>query len=157
MTQPKHERLAAQFLAEREVEAFAPSVIQRKRLYDRTSARLVPLFPRYIFCRFDRNQILAVETTPGVTGIVRFGSRMAEIPDEQIEALMTAIASGAAIEPVDYCPHVGDRVLIESGMFRGQYGRVERLKGHARLILSVDILQRSVAVEIETDAVSKAA
>jgi transcriptional antiterminator RfaH len=157
VTPPKHEKLAAQFLAERGIEAFAPFVMTRKKLYDRVQHKLAPLFPRYIFARFSRNQAMDVETTAGVTTIVRFGSQMAEVDTEQVESLMAAIASGAIVEPVEYSPSLGDRVVIETGCFAGKYGRVTRIKGEDRVVLSVDALQRTVLVELPVAAVSVAA
>ena len=111
----------------------------------------LPLFPGYLFCRFAGAQSLAVRQTPGVISVVGFAGKPEPIPDDQISAIRTTIESGRAFQPWRYVV-AGDRVRIEHGPLAGVSGVVIREKGEIRVVVSVELLQRSVAVEIERDS-----
>ena len=107
----------------------------------------LPLFPGYLFCRFGRSQSIAVRQTPGVVDVVGFAGRPAAISDEEIQSIRTTTESGHRVQPWAY-PVAGDRVRIDCGPLAGVRGVVLRDKGEIRVIVSIELLQRSVAVEI---------
>ena len=112
----------------------------------------IPLFPGYLFCRFEACIRMPVLTTPGVYWIVSLGRAPAAIPDQEIEAIRQLIESGSNLEPLTYVT-VGQRVRIENGPLRGTEGIVIQLKTGRRITVSVSLLQRSVAAELSPDAV----
>jgi transcriptional antiterminator NusG len=106
-----------------------------------------PLFPGYVFCRFDRTVPGLIVTTPGVIRIVGFGQGPAAIPDAEIEAILTIEKSGLPVAPHPYLQS-GDRVRIGEGPLQGLEGKVMALGKKNLFVVSVTLLQRSVAVEI---------
>ena len=106
---PNCERVAASSLSARGFEYCLPVYCQEKRWSDRYKLVERPLFPGYIFCRFELGQRTAVLTTPGVMHVVCFGGIPAPIEPAEIEAVRTVVTSGLAVEP---CPYVenGQRV-----------------------------------------------
>lgn len=129
-------------------EEFLPLYDCRKRWSDRVKQVQAPLFPGYLFCRFELQNRLPILKTPGVIQVV--GSNRLPIPvdDDEIKAIQILATSGIPNQP---CPfvRVGERVRIESGPLRGLEGVLVEIKGDRRLILSVSLLQRSVAVEMD--------
>jgi transcription antitermination factor NusG len=106
------------------------------------------LFPGYLFCRLDVNRRLPVLSTCGVERIVSAGGVPQPIEDAEIAAIRTVVESQLATVPWPYLK-VGNRVRIEFGPLAGIEGLVVLEKSRERLVLSVHLLQRSVAVEIE--------
>jgi transcription antitermination factor NusG len=106
-----------------------------------------------LFCRFNQHDRLPILKTPGVVQIVGFNRIPAVVDETEISALQTLMATGVANQP---CPflEIGDKVRIESGPLRGLEGILMDFKGHHRLVLSVTLLQRSVAVEIDSALVA---
>jgi len=106
-----------------------------------------PLFPGYVFCRFDSSVRGPIVTTPGVIRIVGFGDGPAAIPNTEIEAIQMIGKSGL---PVELHPYVqnGDRVRISDGPLRGLEGKVIAVEQKNLFVVSVTLLQRSVAVEV---------
>jgi transcriptional antiterminator RfaH len=161
---PKHERIASDQLAEKGIEPFAPVYTERRRWLDRTQNPPCyrtkplerPLFPRYIFARFDYNDRVPVLSTCGVIEVIKFGPVPIAIPDHEIESIRAAIAIGADLMPIPYVG-LGDRVEIVHGSMTGYKGIVKRIKGEDMLVLSVEMLGRSVAVSMDRDWVQKAA
>jgi transcription antitermination factor NusG len=131
---------------------FLPLCRTRTRWSDRTKKVDTPLFPGYLFCRFDPQYRLPILKTPGVIQIV--GSRKQPIPVEEneIEAIQAAAGSGTPCQPYPYL-QVGETVQIESGPLRGLEGILVEVRGNRHLILSVTLLQRSVAVKVEAGVV----
>ena len=117
---------------------------------------VVPLFPSYVFCRFEYEKRVSVLNTPSVLSIVGFGSSPAPVPDEEIAAVRTAIASGRAIEPWPYV-RAGDRVEVTHGPLKSLKGVLVQSKNHWRVVVSVDLLMRSLAVEVDRDCVARLA
>jgi transcriptional antiterminator RfaH len=151
--QPKHERISADILEERGFEPFAPFYLDKQ---PRRAATLRPLFPRYIFCRFEYDHRAEVMKTLGVIDVVKFGPVAESIPDNEISAVRLFIESGAEVFPVPYV-HTGDKVRIEYGPLIGHEGVVIRERGEALLVVSIPMLQRSIAVTLDRDAVALAA
>jgi transcription antitermination factor NusG len=145
----RHESCVADYLNGQGYEWFLPLYKSRKRWSDRIKEVESPLFPGYLFCRFNQHDRLPILKTPGVIQIVGFNRVPAVVEESEIGALQTLMAAGVPNHP---CPFlgVGDKVRIESGPLRDLEGILMDFKGHHRLVLSVTLLQRSVAVEIDS-------
>ncbi|MGB8540706.1 MAG: UpxY family transcription antiterminator [Candidatus Acidiferrales bacterium] len=149
----RHESCVADYLNGQGYEWFLPLYKSRKRWSDRIKEVESPLFPGYLFCRFNQHDRLPILKTPGVIQIVGFNRVPAVVEESEISALQTLMAAGVPNHP---CPflELGDKVRIESGPLRGLEGILMDFKGHHRLVLSVTLLQRSVAVEIDSALVT---
>jgi len=134
-------------------EEFLPLYRSRRQWCDRAKELELPLFPGYLFCRFDVHNRLPILITPGVQHIVGIGKIPAAVSDVEIEALQRVVASGALAEPHDYLS-IGQRVRIREGSLHGLEGILVQVKNSWRIILSVDLLQRSVCVEVDRAAIS---
>jgi transcription antitermination factor NusG len=147
----KFERVASAILSGKGYEEFLPLYNSKRRWSDRSKEIEFPLFPGYLFCRFDaQERILPILTTPGVISIVGAGRIPVPVPDRQIDAIRTVIRSGLCAQP---WPHlaVGTKVVIEKGPLTGIEGVTLDVDKKFRLIISVPLLQRSVSVEIDRD------
>jgi len=145
----RHESAIAGFLEAKGYEQFVPIYKLRKRWSDRVKVTEAPLFPGYLFCRFDPQYRLPILKTPGVIQIVGCNRIPAPIDENEMQAIQTLVASGLQAQPWPFLA-VGDRVRIESGPLRGLDGIVVKLKENHRLVVSVSLLRRSVAVEIDS-------
>jgi transcription antitermination factor NusG len=134
-------------------EYFSPCFETVKVWSDRRKRVDVPLFPGYIFCRFNPAQRLPLLRTPGILGIVSAGARFLEVDSKEIEAIRTALASKLPVEPYNSMTP-GQKVRVTDGPLRGVNGVLVRSKAQSRLILSVAILNRSVAVEVQSSHLS---
>lgn len=152
----KFERSTAQGLRGRGLEDFLPMQRVRRRYRDRIKEVDVPLFPGYVFCRFPWTNRLPVLTTPGVMSIVTFDSTPTPIPDTQIDSVRAMSASGLPLEPWTFLLNTGHRVRIEYGPLAGLEGTLVQLKDSSRVVVNVNLLQRSVAVEVDRDMVASA-
>jgi transcription antitermination factor NusG len=142
------ERIAIAHLRERGYEQFAPSYKSERRWSDRTKQIDQWLFPGYVFCRFDPGDRLAVLTAPGVVDLVGFGRAPEPIPDQEIERVRRMVESGLLVTPYPFL-NVGQAVLIERGPLTGLEGILVELKGRRRLVVSINLLQRSVSAEVD--------
>jgi len=149
----RHELTVADFLEGGGYESFLPMYICRKRWSDRIKEVKTPLFPGYLFCRFNPENRLPILKTPGVTQIVGYNRVPVPIDEAEIHAIRTLVASGLPNQPWPFL-EVGDLVRIESGPLCGLEGKLMEFKGNRRLVLSVSLLRRSVAVEIDSAFVS---
>jgi transcription antitermination factor NusG len=145
---PRHEKAAAQNLRLRGLEDFLPLYNARRVWSDRIQTVALPLFTGYIFCRFTSREWLQVLNTPGVSTIVGFGRQPAPISDGEINAIQTMVNSGMPIEPWPYI-QAGDTVEIVGGALAGVRDIALREKGVDRVVVNVELLRRSVAVEID--------
>jgi transcription antitermination factor NusG len=117
----------------------------------------VPLFPGYLFSRFDIADRLRVLNCPGVSRIVGAGNAPVPIEDGEVDAIRTLVASKVALTPWPYL-RTGQRVRLAHGPLAGLEGLVIRApEGGLRVVVSVTLLQRSVAAEIERDWISHVA
>jgi transcription antitermination factor NusG len=107
-----------------------------------------PLFPGYVFCRFDAKKRLPILTTTGVISVLGFGREPAAIPDDEIEVVKAVLRSGVPAEPCAYLRE-GQRVRVTSGSLEGVEGLLVKKKNQCRMVISVTMLQRSISVEIE--------
>lgn len=142
------ERLAAAHLRGRGYEEFAPSYFSERQWSDRKKITEQFLFPGYVFCRFDPQDRLPVLSVPGVVGMVRFGELILPVPEQEIERVRTVVHSGLLVRPWPFLK-VGQTVLIERGPLAGVEGLLEAEKGKYRLVVSINLLQRSVSTEID--------
>lgn len=149
------EKAVASQLHSKGLEEFLPVYRSRRQWCDRVKELELALFPGYLFCRFDFNQRLPILITPGVQMVVGTGKLPTPVSDAEIDALRRVIASGAAAEPHDYLT-AGQRVRIRAGSLAGLEGILVEAKNSWRMILSVDLLQRSVAVEVDRAALAPA-
>lgn len=125
----------------------------RRRWSDRIKELEEPLFGGYVFCRLDPLERLPVLTIPGVVRFVSVGRNPAPIEDCEIAAIQSVVSSGFPAEPWPFL-RVGQTVRIEDGPLRDLEGLLINIKGSHRLVISVGLLQRSVAVEIDRDWVT---
>lgn len=149
----RHEIGIASYLGQKGYEQFLPLYKCRKRWSDRIKEVQAPLFPGYLFCRFDPQNRLPILKTPGVVQIVGNGRYPIPVCDSEVSALQTLVASGLPNQPWPFL-HAGDKVQIQAGPLRGLEGVLVAFKGACHLVLSVSLLQRSVAVEIDSAFVS---
>lgn len=145
----RYEKIVANFLDNKGYEWLLPLYKSRRRWSDRIKEIEVPLFPGYLFCRFDIYDRLPVLIIPGVQHIVGGTKLPTPIDIGEIEGLQAVARTGLAREPWPFL-QVGDRVRIEHGSLAGVEGILLQTKGRHRLILSVTLLQRSVAVDIDS-------
>jgi transcription antitermination factor NusG len=135
------------------IEEFLPVVHMRRRWSDRIKHVDLPLFPGYVFSRFDINARLPVLECPGVVHVVGIGGVPAPIPEEEILAIRSMVESKLAIEPYPFL-NVGQKIRVDRGPLAGVEGVVVRLKNSLRFVASVTLLQRSISVEIDPAWVS---
>jgi transcription antitermination factor NusG len=145
----QREQGVADYLSGKAYEWFLPTYKRRKLWSDRVREIQVPLFPGYLFCRFDPQDRLPILKTPGVIQIVGYNRVPVPVDEQEIAAVQKLVASGVPNQPWPFLA-VGDRVRIESGPLRGLEGILTHLRGTHRLVLSVTLLQRAVAVEIDS-------
>ena len=149
------ERVTAQFLESRGYEVFLPTYRRRRRRSDRVQEIQVPLFPGYVFCRMDFNRRLPVLMAPGVIGIAGLGKIAVPVSEHEIASVRAIAQSRLFSEPWPYL-QAGSRIVIEHGPLAGTEGILICIKGEFRLVASISILQRAVAVELERDWVRSA-
>ena len=142
--------LASATLRGKGYEEFLPLYHARRRWSDRVKQVELPLFPGYLFCQFDVNDRLPILTTPGVIGIVGAGKLPIPVDIEEIEAVRAILRSGLAAQPWPLL-RVGSKVYIERGPLAGLEGIITNTDKVYRLVVSVSLLQRSVAVEIDRE------
>jgi transcription antitermination factor NusG len=147
------ERAVGDHLRGKGYELFLPQYKCRKRWSDRVKIVDAPLFPSYLFCRFNPQDRLPILQTPGVFQIVGCNGFPMAVDETEINSIQALVASGVPNQPWPFLA-VGDRVRIESGPLRELEGILVKFKREHRLVLSVTLLQRSVAVEIDSAFVS---
>jgi transcription antitermination factor NusG len=146
---PNSEKVVSLSLRSKGYEEFLPVLQTRRRWSDRYKNIEVPLFPGYLFCRFDPSWRLPILSTPGVMHLVGVGPAPVPIPEEEIESLKFAVASRLHLEHRPFL-NAGQQVRIENGPLRGALGIVVSSgEDPEKLVVSISLLQRSVAVEIE--------
>jgi transcription antitermination factor NusG len=151
-TTSRHEKHVAELLAERNLESFLPTyktVRQWKK--SRAVTLELPLFPTYVFVRISRQERGSVLGVPGVLSIVGSSRESWALPDVEIERLR----DGLQLRKIE--PHplltVGERVRIKSGAMLGAEGVLVRAKNDFRVVLTLEAIMNSVAVEVDADDV----
>lgn len=153
-TRHQHEKSAARVLEYKEFEVFLPLYKVRRRWQDRYKEISLPLFPGYLFVKEGLDRWLRILNTPGVCNILSSGGRPAVIPHPEIEGIRRIVESTLRIEPHPFLKS-GDRVRVKYGPLAGVEGLLLRKKNSARLILSVGMLGKSAAVEVDATDVER--
>ncbi len=143
-----HEKRVWEQLGVRTVEAYLPLYASVRRWKDRRVHLQVPLFPGYVFVHLALRDRLRVLQTPSVVRLVGFGGRPAALPDQEIEALRQGLTHEMRIEPHPYLK-VGQRVRVKTGPLRDLEGILVRKRNGSRFVISLDLIMRSVAAEID--------
>ncbi|MGE5645831.1 MAG: transcription termination/antitermination protein NusG [Acidobacteriota bacterium] len=153
VTKPNHEKAVFEYLKAASREALLPLYRARRRWSDRYKEIELPLFPGYVFARFSFRQRVPILRVPGVRTIVSTGPDPAPIPQAEIDALEAMVRSGLPVKPWPFLK-VGQRVEVVSGPLKGVQGILLEFKKAWHIVMSVELLQRSVAVEIDRDSLS---
>jgi transcription antitermination factor NusG len=151
-TRHQHEKSVAQALTNKGQEVFLPLVRAAHRWQDRTKQICLPLFPCYVFIRGGLDRPIQILSTPGLICVVTCAGRPAIIHPGQIDAVGLLIASTLQVASHPYL-QTGDRVRVIAGPLRGIEGLLVRKKNSFRLVVSVEILARSAAVEIDVSCI----
>ena len=154
-TTPRHEKHVSEILAERQIETFLP-LYRTNRQWQKSRPVILelPLFPTYVFIRIARQSRSVILGTPGVLSIVGSSREAWPLPDLEIDALRSGLLE-CKIEPHPYLV-VGERVRIMAGVMAGVEGVLVRKKNDLRVVLSLDTIMRSVAVEVNADDIEPA-
>jgi transcription antitermination factor NusG len=147
-TRHQHEKAVAESLVGNGFEVFLPTYNTLRQWSDRKKKLTLPLFPCYVFVHSNFERHFQVLTTPGVHFVVTFGGRPAMIPDFEIDAIRKAVESKLRIEPHPFL-RCGEWVRVRSGSLANVEGILVRKKGSYRLILSTELLGKSIALEID--------
>ena len=146
---PRHETIVSTVLRTKGYEEFLPTYRVKRQWSDRRKEIEVPLFTGYVFCRLNSGIGWPIVTTPGVIRLVGTSREVAVIDDREIEAIQLVVKAGVKMEPCVYAK-LGDRVRITDGPLNGVEGIVTGHKNQQRLILSVNLIQSSVSVEVDS-------
>jgi transcription antitermination factor NusG len=148
-TSPRHEKRVGQYLSQKEIEHYVPLYQARRKWRDGSKVTVdLPLFPGYVFVRIDRSERVRVLQVPGVLSVVGgTGRQPASMPDAEIDALRAGLSLRHA-EPHPLLT-VGQRARIRSGALAGMVGIVVRRKNSLRVVLTMDLIRQSVAVEVD--------
>lgn len=151
-TTARHEKAVAEHFVQRNIESFLP-LYRTMRLWKNGCKMTLqlPLFPCYIFVRIGRSERVRVLEVPGVLTLVGSASEPAPLPESEIEALRIAIPQ-INCEPHPYLV-VGERARIRAGALAGMEGVLLRKKNGLRVVLSLDLISQSVAVEVDANDV----
>jgi len=147
-THSRHEKKVAQLLQERGIEHFLPIYHSVRLWKDRRKELELVLFPGYIFARIDLAQKLRILQLPGVVRFVTFNGQPARLAGEDIDALRNALRHGMRAEHHPYLT-AGRRVKVVRGPLTGARGVLLRLKTNCRIVISIDVIMRSVSVEVD--------
>lgn len=147
-TRPHHEKVSAASLRQRGYEILFPSYRLASRWKDRVKQLELPLFPGYLFVRCDPVKRLPVLQTPGLLHLVSDRNGPLPVPEVEVENLRLALSSRARLEPVPFLK-AGDRIMVRHGPLAGLEGILVAKRDSLRVVISVELLARSVAVEID--------
>jgi len=153
-TRHQHEKLVEGLLRQKGFETFLPLYQATHRWKDRMKQLSLPLFPSYVFIRGGLERRLDLVTTTGFYAIVGDGERAGVVTEEEIAAIRQLVETKLKVEPHPFL-RVGDRVRVRSGALAGFEGILVRKKNQWRLVLSVDLLQKSVATEVDASDVER--
>jgi transcription antitermination factor NusG len=147
-TCPRHEKSVALQMERQHVPSFLPLYKSVRRWKDRRKQLELPLFPGYVFVQLALKDRLQVLQTSGVVQLVSVNGKPAPLADLEVEALRTALARNIVAEPHPYL-RLGRRVRVGNGPLAGLEGILVRRKDRFRVVLSVHLIERSVAVEVD--------
>jgi transcription antitermination factor NusG len=147
-TRSRHEKSVIDLLQRKEIRTFLPVYETVRQWRNGRHKVQLPLFPGYAFVRLPLKDRLEVLKVPGVVCLVGFNGFPAALPEEEIEGLQQALSAGVKAKPHPYLT-VGRRVRITAGPLSGQEGILVRKKSGLQVVLSIDLIQRSVLVEVD--------
>ena len=147
-TSARHEKAVARQLDQRCIEKFLPLYRSLHRWKDRRKLVELALFPSYVFVRIEARDKLRVLQVPGVVSLVTFNGQLAALPEQEINALRSGLDRGIYAEPCPYL-RVGRRVRVAAGPLAGAEGILVKKKDKCRVVISLEVLKRSVAVEVD--------
>ncbi len=153
-TRHQHEKAVSQILSNKGFEVFLPLYGVTHQWRGRVAHFWLPLFPCYVFVSGDHEHRLEVVTTPGIISLVCFTGQPAVIPQQEIEAIRTVVERGMRVEAHPFLKS-GDWVRVKSGPLEGIEGLLVRRKSKFRLVLSVELLQKSIGVEVDSCVVER--
>jgi transcription termination/antitermination protein NusG len=145
-TRSRHEKSVSEHLSRKDLETFLPLYSSIRRWKNGDHRVEIPLFPGYTFVRMRLEDHLQVLKVAGVVRLVGFGSVPTALGDAEVESLRRALGAGIRAEPHPYLT-VGRRVRITAGPLAGREGLLVRWKSALRVVLSVDLIQRSILVD----------
>jgi transcription antitermination factor NusG len=151
-TKSRNEKKVERLLTHKGYECCLPMYRQKRRWSDRVIEVELPLFPMYVFCRFNPSSTGKAISTPGVTRIVGFGGQPAEMEVTEIEALQLLGKSSLLREPWAYVPN-GTLIQVETGPLTGVQGIFYSSEDKRRLVISVTLLQQSISVQLDKNTV----
>lgn len=143
----RSERRVLQHLEYKGYEAYLPTYRSKRRWSDRIKALELPLFPNYVFCRAGAFSTGLVLTIPGTIRLVGVNAQPSIIPDHEIEAINRICASGIPAFPIPYL-YTGQKVRIAAGPLAGIVGTLSQIRNDRRLIVTIQTIMRSIAVEV---------
>ncbi len=143
-----HEKRVAEQFGLRSVEHFLPLYETVRRWKDRRVRLALPLFPGYVFVRLALRDRLRVLQIPRVVRLVGFNGLPTSLPDDEMEVMRSGLTGHLHAEPHPYLA-VGRRVRIRSGPLQGLEGILARKKGSLRFVLSIDLIRRSIIVDVD--------
>jgi len=152
-TWANHEKRVAEQLGRLEVEHFLPIYHAVRRWADRRKRLEIPLFPGYVFVRLPLQERLRVLEIPSVARLVGFNNVPAPLPDDEMEAMRNGLTGQLRAQPHPFLK-MGRRVRIIRGPLEGCEGFLLRKKSDFRIVLSIDLIMRSVAVELDAEDVA---
>jgi transcription antitermination factor NusG len=147
------ESATAELLRAKGLETLLPKFISKRKWSDRLKTVESPLFPGYVFCRFDVHNRLPVLITPGVISVVGRGKTPIPVDNREIISIQAAVGAGIRMEPWPYV-EIGERVRIQDDVLDGMEGILTSFKGSDRVVISVTLLRRSVALEIDRSRIT---
>jgi transcription antitermination factor NusG len=145
---PRHEKKVDVILQNRGYVHFLPTCHRQRKWSDRVKTIEEPLFPGYVFCRGQQTLMEIVRATPGIVRIVSFGGKPYPISDKEIEALQCIVGCGREVGSLSYLC-TGLKVKVVSGPLLGVTGMIIQVKNRNRLVLSVDVVMKSIHVDID--------
>jgi transcription antitermination factor NusG len=147
-TASRHEKTVAEHLRQRDVECFLPLYESVRRWNNGRHRVQLPLFPSYIFVRMALRDRLRVLQVPGLVQLVTFQGAPASLPESEITTIRGALASGVQAQPYRYLSE-GSKVEICHGPLQGMRGVLLRHQGQFRVVISVEMIMRSIVVEVD--------
>ena len=151
-TSSRHEKTVAEHLRQRDLECFLPLYETVRRWNNGRHRVQLPLFPSYVFVRMGVRDKLRVLQVPGLVQLVTFQGAPAALPDAEIETMRSALTAGVLAQPHRYL-NVGSKVEICRGPLQGMRGILLRHQGQFRVVLSVEMIMRSIVVEVDASDV----
>jgi len=151
-TAPRHEKSVADQINRCGISCFLPLYRSIRRWKDRRKELAMVLFPGYVFVHVAPQDRLQVLQLPGAVRIITFNGHPIALPEQEIELLRGRLSSTHLMEPHPYL-RVGRRIRVRSGSLQGLEGIIVRKKDRCRLVFSIDLIMRSVAVEVDEDEV----